>query len=84
MFTKEQYLAWKASRSDAAAQWQHADCRDADAHIRSEALIAARNWAKANVPAPAREYLNLMIRCHYGSAETDAFLQQIKAYPDWM
>jgi hypothetical protein len=58
-------------------------------------LVNADNWIKRyalnklhtalhDVPKPIREYIELMARCHYGSVETDEFLQEMHCYPLWM
>ena len=58
-------------------------------------LAAADQWFKnyslAKLKArltkydkPTRDYILLMARCHYGSAETDEYLAQMGCYPQWL
>lgn len=39
---------------------------------------------KAGVTNALKAYVMLMARCHYGSVETDEFLQAHHCYPDWV
>lgn len=82
-WTKEQYLTWLQTRGEPGT-WNMSDCTAADELIRSTALANANHWIDLNVKTPADNLLKTFLSVHFGSVETDEFLQQIKAYPDWM
>ena len=55
----------------------------ADQWIRDYAL----NSLKAKIdkyPAPIKAFVSLCARAHFGSVETDTFLNQMGCYPKWM
>ena len=81
--TRNQYITWKATRGNDASQWQHADCVAADALIKATTQEAFATFNRA-YPKPIADYLNLMARYHFGSAETDHLLTALNMYPDWM
>jgi hypothetical protein len=83
--TKDQYIQWKATRGDDAGLWDREQCKAADSLIKLETLGALKNWLAKNITnVTIRDYVWLMTRCHFGSYETDQFLQKLGMYPDWM
>lgn len=82
--THDEYLHWKNTRGADAAKWSIEACHSADALIQREALSRAQEWIKENVCDPGQALFHSFLSIHYGSMEVDAFLQEIKAYPDWM
>lgn len=81
--TKDEYINWKATRSENAADWRRADCVGADRLIKEETLNNLRQHLK-RYPEPLRHYVYDMARGTFGSAETDQFLIEAGLYPDWM
>jgi hypothetical protein len=81
--TPQQYQEWIKTRGESGT-WGHDMCVQADALIRETTLTNAGNWLDEYTPPKVAEYMKLMLKHHYGSGETDEFLQSINAYPDWM
>ena len=87
--TKDEYIVWKPlfdAAMDKGEPWpDNSKLREADKLIKATTLENARVWVRSNVSDfMIREYLLTMIRCHFGSAETDQLLQNMNAYPEWM
>lgn len=80
--TKDEYIAWKASRGEAGT-WDLSMCRAADNLIKT-VVMANLEAAILHIPYRTREYVQLMVSCHYGSVETDEYLTGLKCYPDWL
>lgn len=59
------------------------DCRKADEWIKVYACKVFLGKTK-NYPKPIRDYLVTMVRCHFGSVETDELLIELGCYPEWM
>jgi hypothetical protein len=84
IMTKDEYINWMQTRGE-VGNWDIADCRAADKCIEQFALNAAEAWLSANIKQPlVRDYMMLHLSTSFGSVETDAFLQSINAYPNWM
>lgn len=79
--TKDEYLAWKASRGEPGT-WNLDKCRAADELVEKTAL-ANLEQSLAHIPYRTREFVLLMARCHYGSVEVDAYLTELNCYPEW-
>jgi hypothetical protein len=83
-FTKEQYLEWLKTRGRPGS-WELEDCNAADTLIKNVTLFNAKKWlSEQSQHRGLIDYMMLMLSFHYGSGETDEFLQSINAYPDWM
>lgn len=80
---KEEYIQWKATRGDNAAEWNRETCYKADQLIQRTALENFNRYTR-QFDKPVQEYLNSMVRVHFGSIETDHLLIALKCYPDWM
>lgn len=80
---KHEYLEWVASRGPVGT-WTHAKCQAADELIKNEAMRGCRLYLHKIGDAAVRNYVTMMVRSTYGSAETDQFLMEIKAYPEWL
>lgn len=81
---KAEYVKWIKERGEPGT-WGMAKCRAADQLIKQETLrnLAAVLRARSVLKLEA-DFIDLMVRCHFGSGEVDEFLMQLKAYPDWM
>lgn len=62
------------------------ELREADQWIKDYALRQLSEWLKEDgrQSTAVGAYITLMVRCHYGSAETDEFLRTLGCYPSWM
>jgi hypothetical protein len=82
--TKEEYLAWKATRPANPAEWDHMDCIMADRCVKNETLLRLRTvMEEQKCQKPVVEYVVAMASACFGGAETDEFLRAIGAWPDW-
>lgn len=81
--TKDEYIHWKETR-DPEGRWKMEDCLAADQLIKTTALENANKWCEEYIREPALSLFKTFISVHFGSVEVDNFLQQIKAYPDWL
>lgn len=65
--------------------YSHYQLRMADVWVKCFALRQLRQTLKAaSTPRATREFILLMARCHYGSAETDEYLTAMGCYPEWL
>lgn len=65
--------------------WTHEECAEADRLIRKETLIKANKVIdKFQTPEIVKEYIKLMVSCHFGSGETDELLMSLDCYPEWI
>lgn len=80
---KAEYIKWKETRGEDTAEWDRNKCRAADELVKRTALACLQLRLKGQ-PKVIRDYVILMARCHFGSVETDNFLQEMRAYPDWI
>lgn len=83
VFTKDEYTAWLKRRGPTGT-WNIEECVAADRLIKQATLSNAANWIAKHVHQDAQAYLKDMLNFHFGSVETDLFLTQIKAYPEWI
>ena len=61
------------------------ECTEADQWVKDYALRKLNHYLRsASVPHAAKQYIRMMCLYTYGSAETDHFLWEIKAYPHWL
>jgi hypothetical protein len=65
-------------------KYQHSELVAADNWIKAYALQKLRTKLSALESKSIRDFVLLMARCHYGSTETDDFLQKLDCYPTWM
>jgi len=82
--TKEEYQALEGVE---ISKWTHKQCVEADRLIKMEALKKAEVIIKALHPTMDDEmsqFLNEMLKYHFGSVECDNLLMHLNAYPEWM
>jgi hypothetical protein len=83
--TIDEYKTWKATRGDDAAQWKREDCVAADRLVKEETIKRLEaGLLDTATPTRVGDYVILMATHHFGSVETDKFLESIGAYPDWI
>lgn len=58
-----------------------AECRLLDQYVRNFAMKKF-TLAVKHLPRLHREYLMLMVRCHYGTLETTDYLSALRCFPD--
>lgn len=82
--TKDEYIAWKASRGDDAGKWRYEDCVAADRLIEVETTKAYHAWVRTNIPEPMRGYLVDNASYAYKFSEFSDLLTKLGCYPEWM
>lgn len=83
MWTKQDYVSWKQTRAENAADWKYEDCQNADQLIKSAALLRFESILQKLDPAIA-DFLRVCTKTHFGSVECDEMLTKLKCYPDWI
>ncbi len=84
--TKEQYIEWKRTRHSDPALWHYDDCRNADAIIRRTTLDNFKRYLDTSriEPQKLRALIYHHVEMHFGSAEVDDLMMELRFYPDWM
>ena len=65
--------------------YSHQDLQRADQWVKVYATNKlAQHLKRTGVTVAMKDYILLMVKCHYGSVETDEFLKAHQCYPDWV
>lgn len=67
------------------SKYTREECRASDEWIKQYALNALKTKLRGDgFSREVRAFILLMVRCHYGSVETDDFLRSQNCYPEWL
>jgi AAA+ superfamily predicted ATPase len=80
--TKEEYQALKRKP---VKDWTHEECVRADLLVKDATINKLKIILEdMEMPHVFKNWAILVVKFHFGSAETDAMLITLGAYPDWM
>jgi hypothetical protein len=83
--TKEWYLKWKANRPTKLSRWNEPDVQMAKRCIRENTLWNLRCiLERQGVPAPVVGFVVRAVHNNFEDQDTESFLIDMDAYPEWM
>jgi hypothetical protein len=83
--TKEWYLKWKANRPADHSQWDEYDAKLAERCVRENTLWNLRCiLERQSVPTSVVEFVVSATSNTFEDPDTNSFLNDMNAYPEWI